>query len=281
MLTQSFAALLGLGAYSLCEADTLAVEHLRVPLENLERPLRVAQLTDIHWDERSTVGWALLEQVVARVNRESVDLVVLTGDYVSASPNPIHALAPLLGTLRSRLGTFAVLGNHDNIAPHSRPVIRTALERQGIAVLENTWTAVEGLVVGGVGDFWYGPYEPGRIFGTRPAQRPLLLLSHNPDSFWELTTERIDLQLSGHTHGGQVIVPGLGALLGLHPDLTRTLMDLVGVRPPGGSIITSSSWSGQFRSGTNRLYVSRGLGRYLRLSLACPPELTLIDLMPG
>jgi len=266
-----------LPAYSAHEADTLSVETVRVSLVGLDRPLRLAQLSDIHWDGGRTIRWELIERAAARVREARADLVVLTGDYVNREPEPIADLAPLLGTLGAPLGTFAVLGNHDACLGRSSRMIRKALVRSGVAVLENRWTTVAGIALAGVGDLWNGPYEPEQVFRSLRGRLPTVLLAHNPDGFWKLGEERVDLQLSGHTHGGQVRLPLVGPVLGIHNHFKQNVPGLAH-RQRG---TRTGSWSGHYTHNGNRLYVSRGLGRFRRLSFGCPPEVTLIDLIPS
>ncbi len=275
----------GLTAYSHHEADSLSVETRKIAIQGLQSPLKIAQLSDIHWDGGASVGWSLIERAVDRINAESVDLVALTGDFVTRPPEPIFALAPLLGRIKARHGLFAVLGNHDNALAHSRRTVAGALRKAQVEVLENRWTAVAGLAIAGTGDFWFGPFEPEQIFTSVRAKRPTLLLSHNPDAFWPMGERRIDLQLSGHTHGGQVRLPVIGPIL---PWLGRTrqvlkryLPEFAEALPGSGAIIRSGSWGGHYQQGGNQLYVSRGLGRFRKLSIGCPPELTFIDLLPA
>jgi uncharacterized protein len=275
---------LGLPAWSHYEADTLKPEYIRLSVKGLDRPLRVAQLTDIHWDHGNTVHWPLIEEAIAHINKEQVDLVVLTGDFVTRETEPIHELAPALGKIQSQEGIFAVLGNHDNALDDSNRIITHALIQANITVLENRWTEVAGLAIAGTGDFWRGAYEPERIFTSLRGRKPTLLLAHNPDGFWPLKEERVDVQLSGHTHGGQVRI-GPWPILSLSEPFWPIMEDVVGERrlrkviPK--TLTHTNSWAGKFQQGNNQMYVSRGLGRFRRLSIGCPPEVTFFELEPG
>jgi predicted MPP superfamily phosphohydrolase len=275
---------LGIPVWSRSEADTLKTEYVRLTVKGLDRPLRVAQLTDIHWDHGNTVHWPMIEEAITQINKEQVDLVALTGDFVTTSADPIHELAPVLGKIQSKEGIFAVLGNHDNVLVDSNRIISRVLTQANITVLENRWTTVAGLAIAGTGDLWRGPYEPERIFTSIRGRKPTLLLAHNPDGFWPLKEERIDIQLSGHTHGGQVRL-GPWAVLGLSEPFWPILSEVVGERRLNKvvpkTLTRTNSWAGRFRQGDNQLYVSRGLGRFRRLSIGCPPEVTFFELEPG
>jgi uncharacterized protein len=283
-LAVTAASVLGLPAWSLYEAGTLKTEYLRLTVKGLDRPLRVAQLTDIHWDHRGTVHWQTIVEAIDLINREQVDLVALTGDFVSKATAPIHELAPALGKIQSKEGIFAVLGNHDNVLADSNRIITRALTQANITVLENRWTEVAGLAIAGTGDLWGGPYEPERIFSALRGRKPTLLLAHNPDGFWSLQEERIDIQLSGHTHGGQVRI-GPWTVLSSSELFWPQLAKIVGERRLSDifprKITHTNSWAGRFQRGNNQLYVSRGLGRFLRLSIGSPPEVTFFELEPG
>lgn len=283
-LAVAAASVLGLPAWSLYEAGTLKVEYVRLTVKGLDRPLRVAQLTDIHWDHRGTVHWQMIAEAIDLINREHVDFVALTGDFVSKTTDPIHELAPALGKIESKEGIFAVLGNHDNVLADSNRIITRALTQANITVLENRWTEVAGLAIAGTGDLWGGPYEPERIFTSLRGRKPTLLLAHNPDGFWALKKERIDVQLSGHTHGGQVRI-GPWTVLSSSELFWPPLAKVVGERRLNDifprKITHTQSWAGRFQQGDNQLYVSRGLGRFLRLSIGCPPEVTFFELEPG
>ncbi len=283
-LAVAAASVLGLPAWSLYEAGTLKIEYVRLTVKGLDRPLRVAQLTDIHWDHRGTVRWQTIAEAIDLINREHVDLVALTGDFVSKATAPIHELAPALGKIQSKEGIFAVLGNHDNVLADSNRIITRALTQANITVLENRWTEVAGLAIAGTGDLWGGPYEPERIFTSLRGRKPTLLLAHNPDGFWALREKRIDVQLSGHTHGGQVRI-GPWTVLSSSELFWPQLAKVVGERRLSDifprKITHTQSWAGRFQQGDNQLYVSRGLGRFLRLSIGCPPEVTFFELEPG
>jgi uncharacterized protein len=230
------------------------------------------------------VHWPMIEEAITQINKEQVDLVALTGDFVTTSADPIHELAPVLGKIQSKEGIFAVLGNHDNVLVDSNRIISRVLTQANITVLENRWTTVAGLAIAGTGDLWRGPYEPERIFTSIRGRKPTLLLAHNPDGFWPLKEERIDIQLSGHTHGGQVRL-GSWAVLGLSEPFWPILSEVVGERRLNKvvpkTLTRTNSWAGRFRQGDNQLYVSRGLGRFRRLSIGCPPEVTFFELEPG
>jgi uncharacterized protein len=254
-----------------------AVVHSRVlALANLPAAFeqtRIVQISDIHLR-----GWtepAFLRHIVRRVNEMKPDIVALTGDFVSFSPGPLwdklrpRALraagecAEILSHLECTQ-RYAVMGNHD-LAVGTREVTG-ALAAHGITVLNNRAVAVER----GAAKIWIaGMLDPSdkrpRPERAIPAavrqqpEQPVILLCHSPDYADELLTrpvgQSVDLMLSGHTHGGQVRLPLIGAL----------------ARPPLGKKYTR----GWFQLGHMQLYVSQGIGTVgLPFRFDCPPEIT-------
>jgi predicted MPP superfamily phosphohydrolase len=172
--------------------------------------LRVAVISDLHAGAPH-VDAERLRRLVRAVNRRAPDLVVLLGDFVDpdvhgGSPLRAETVAGALGDLRARLGTFAVLGNHDwrNGGERVAWVLRAA----GVTVLENDAAPAGPLTVVGLADARERrPDVAGALAGV-PGDTPVIVLSHDPDLF-PLIPDRVALTLSGHTHGGQVAVPWL------------------------------------------------------------------------
>jgi predicted MPP superfamily phosphohydrolase len=190
------------------------VRRVRVPLAKLPASAdgyTIVQLTDIH------IGWTLgerfAETVVAKVNALSPDLIVLTGDLVDGHVRELAPhVAPLAG-LRARDGVYAVTGNHEyywnvdawlahfgslgiRFLRNERVAIRDAFELAGVDDITSA-----GMAAG------HGEDIAGAVAG-RPTDRPLVLLAHHPRSIARATTAGVDLQLSGHTHGGQLLPLG-------------------------------------------------------------------------
>lgn len=272
---------------------TLQVEHITVAISDLPETLagvRLVQLSDFHFDGLR-LSPSLLQAALAATQAARPDLIVLTGDYVTDDPEPIWELAGYLGTLQATYGICAVLGNHDIEWPQARTIITQALASVGIEVLWNqiSYPLGPGIAVVGLADFWSREFRPAPLFQSLPPNVPRLVLSHNPDSAEVLQRWRVDLQLSGHTHGGQIVIPGWGPL----PAYTRTWMQRI---PPWlrrripsplfnqncDRVILHWEWSqGLHRVGANQLYVNRGLGTYLPGRFCCPPEVTVITLTPA
>jgi uncharacterized protein len=274
--------------YSLL-AGSLSVERLEIPIRGLPLSLdgiRLVQLSDLHWDGLR-LSQGLLQQAIAATNAAKPDLIVLTGDYVTEEPEPIDQLAEHLRGLHSRYGIYAILGNHDLRYPHSQAKITTALTQAGIHVL---WDQVayplgDCLALVGLRDYWSCRFNPTPVMSGLDPNLPRIVLSHNPDSAKTLQKWRVDLQLSGHTHGGQVVLPGFGPVVTGLKTLRQTLPKRWHrwLRMIGGSCdktVQNWQWAqGLHCVGENLLYVNRGLGTYLPGRLFCRPEVTVLTLV--
>jgi len=262
----------------------LTVERLVIPLAKLPEQLhglRLVQLSDLHYDgERLADG--LLKQAIAAVQACEPDMIALTGDFVSTVPEAIDHLLPYLRQLHARHGIYAVLGNHDLYYPRSQAYITRALSRIGITVLWNrvVYPAGDGLALLGLPDFWSPEFDPAVLFRSIDPDIPRLVLSHNPDSADVLRRWRSDLILCGHTHGGQIRIPGFG-VLPQYADAVRQLFPpplrrfLPSILREGHKVVDHWEWAaGMHRLGRNRLYVNRGLGTYFPGRWLCPPEVT-------
>jgi uncharacterized protein len=270
-------------------SGSLSVEKLTIEIAGLPETLegtKLVQLSDLHYDG-FRLSQEMLAEAIATSNYAKPDLVVLTGDYITDSTAPMESLARSLQQLQSPLGTYAVLGNHDHYRPGFKATVTDALTQVGIHVLWNQiaypWGAEFPIV--GLADFWSREFEPASVFSKIPASVPRLVLSHNPDTAVPLKAWRVDLQLSGHTHGGQIVVPGLGPVAGLLefgktqvPPFFRRQIPFL--RSNSYRIVHHWEWSEGLHSvGTNTLYVNRGLGTYAPGRLFCPPEVTIITLI--
>lgn len=266
----------------------LSVEKLTVAIADLPQTLqglKLVQLSDLHYDGLR-LSEKLLADAIEATNQLEPDLIVLTGDYVTDDPAPIHRLVLSLKNLQSRLGVYAVLGNHDLYYRQSKAEVMAALESIGIQVLWNqiAYPVGEGLPLVGLADFWSGEFDPAPVMAQLSAEVPRIVLSHNPDSAQMLQQWRIDLQLSGHTHGGQIILPGLGNVSQWYDSLQSKIPAPIRrfipfVKADDFRVVKHWEWAKGFHQvGPNQLYVNRGLGTYLPGRLFCSPEVTLITL---
>ena len=224
--------------------------------------LRIGLLADFHY--RPNWDSALMDKVVAQVGRENLDLITLAGDFMSKDPRVIPPLLSHIGKMQARHGVFAVLGNHDgwNVNP---AWLQRQFEKVGVSFLINQHRLLsirgESLVVAGSDFVWFGAPDPAKMLKGVNADMPVLALVHEPDYFDTLTRHReIQLQVSGHTHGGQCRVP---------------LVDYAPKTVKYGSKYVY----GSFRRGDSNLFVTRGVGTTgPRVRFACPPELAVLTL---
>lgn len=266
---------------------SLRVERLKVAIADLPNALegtKLVQLSDFHYE-----GWGLseklLDEAIAASNDAEPDLVVLTGDYVTLNPDPIHTLVRRFKQLQSRAGIYGVLGNHDIKLRHSKSEIIAALNSIDIPVLWNevAYPFGSGLALVGMAEIQSGQFNAASALSAIAPNIPRIVLSHNPDTAAYLQQWRVDLQLSGHTHGGQIILPIIGPL----PYHLKTIRSLIPpcLRPwipymkQCYRVVDRWDWSqGLHQVGNNQLYVNRGLGTYFPGRLFCPPEVTVITL---
>lgn len=266
------AAALGVGGIAYArniEPQWIEVTRLRLALPGLPgvfRGYRVAHLSDIHMDRWMTPD--RLAGVVQLVNAQQADLVALTGDYVTHGtrrPGAFRNLATGLGALRARDGVLAVLGNHDHWLDAG--FVRRALRDAGVIELSNRAHDIRRggavLHIGGVDDYWTGHARLQDVLDDVPADGVAILLAHEPDFADESApTGRFVLQISGHSHGGQVRLPLLGPP----------------VLPPYGRKYPM----GLYRVGGMLLYTNRGVGMLRpRVRLNCRPEITVYTLEPA
>jgi len=231
----------------------IAIEGLGAGLDGL----RVLLVSDVH--AGPFVSPAALRATFDKLAAVEPDLVLLGGDLTTTHAREFVSHRAAFDRLRAPLGVFAVLGNHDHYSRDPER-LRLLLEEAGIAVLHNRAVILRrggaSLALAGVDDFLLGESDlDAALAGT---ESPVLLLSHNPDLFFEAMRRGVALMLSGHTHGGQIRVPGLPVLV----RQSRFRLD-----------------EGRFARGGTELVVSRGLGSVgLPWRVACPPEAVLIRL---
>jgi predicted MPP superfamily phosphohydrolase len=265
----------------------LSTEELTVNIAGLPASLqgkKLVQLSDFHYDGLR-LSEEMLEKAIAVTNEAKADLILLTGDYVTDDPTPIHQLILRLKHLQSHIGIYAALGNHDIHYKHAKSEVTDALTSIGIHVLWNeiAYPLGKELPLVGLADSWSREFNPAPVMNQLNPDTPCIVLSHNPDTAEILQTWRVDLQLSGHTHGGQIVIPGLGPAALIYSKIAKKIPLRVRRRvrflEENVSVVNHWEWAQGFhRIGKNQLYVNRGLGTYLPGRLFCRPEVTIITL---
>ncbi len=264
------------GYAALVEPHWIAMTHIEIDVPGLPLCLdgyRIVHLTDVH--HNVVAGRRFLERVVEKSNALDADVIALTGDFVTHNADRMEECLGILSHLCAPDGLYATRGNHDFGLSLDR--MRSMCWREGIVLLENEHAVIEPrrhrvarangvarpkaqIVLGGVSDLWKGHPDPQRAFAGAPLDAPRILLSHNPQ-VGELVTagQRVALQLSGHTHGGQV-------------------------RPFQRPLSMFADGSMKYASGLvaaphTTVFVSRGVGTSaFRVRWNCRPEIALVTL---
>jgi predicted MPP superfamily phosphohydrolase len=246
---------LALGSRPRLRATTIRIVGLPAELDGY----RIGQISDVHCGPLTPA--ARVRQWVARLNALDLDLMTVTGDLITHGSTHVHAVAAALGELRARDGVYACMGNHDYFTDGEQFV--RELTGAGLTVLRNRGVTVgrDGarLFVAGVDDTWTSRHDVARALAERPAGTPAILLAHDPNLFPDAITHDVELTLSGHTHGGQLAVPGIRRL-----SLARFV-----------TVFTA----GLYRRGGSWLYVNRGAGTTgPPVRLGAPAELAVLTL---
>jgi predicted MPP superfamily phosphohydrolase len=257
------------------EPTWLEVNRCDIPVRQLPPAFagfRIAQLSDFHGSRQ--VGSTYLGEAVALAQQEQPDLIVLTGDFIHQGFRYIDAVAESLSRLQAPSGVFAVLGNHDYSVrnslgyrrhKHLHLAVTEALSSRGIRVLHNESIALsrgeDRLNLVGVEDLWSRACDLTLAFREMQTGSPCVVLAHNPCTIEHLDGRRCDLMLSGHTHGGQIHVPGIGR---------PTLMSKKARRFAAGLY--------QYRD--SYLYVNKGVGFGFRFRFGVRPEVAVLTLQP-
>jgi uncharacterized protein len=231
--------------------ETLDVSGLPEALSGL----RIGLVTDLHRSD--TVSHEMVDRAVRLLMSEAPDLIILGGDYVTWGDRRfVGPAAEALAPLTAPHGVFAILGNHDN--DHDMP---PALAAKGFVVLRDARTRLtihdETLDLAGIR---YWTRKPSEIaYVLRGASPNVILLAHTPMRLMDAAALAVPLVLSGHTHGGQIVLPGIGAVAAREFPVI----------------------AGSGRRDSTTIFVSRGVGTvYVPVRLNCPPEVALLTLRP-
>ena len=259
------------GEGTIFEANRPTVVSIEIALSRLPQSwdgFRIAQLSDLHYDPQFSA--VPIRKAVDLVNGLRPDLVVVTGDFITSpfsgsrsqqvrAAKTIEPCAQLVAQMRAPLGIHACMGNHDVAADGAH--ITDVLQSHGVSVLRNRSVPLERdgarLWLSGLDDVLEGKYDLKLALKGIPQPEPVVLLVHEPD--FAGYVKNVDLQLSGHSHGGQIWLPLLGA----------PVLPVMGREYPRGLR----------HLGPLTLYTNVGIGTiWVPMRLNCPPEVTLITL---
>jgi uncharacterized protein len=266
-LSAASMATIGVGClgYGALVREHVEISRVQVRIENLPAEfngLTMAQMSDIH--HGMYTGLDYINRCVEIVNNLSPDLIALTGDFTFDGSNYIEPCADALKGLKARIGVYSVLGNHDYYAGAGR--VARALRNAGFDLLIDAKDCIEyrgaKLWLVGVDDLYYGTTDIYRLMRGLSPSEPKIVLSHNPDFIEEFAVadKHIDLMISGHTHGGQIRFPLIGA-------------------PQISSVYGQRYAIGMNRKKRMQVYTTRGIGTILLpVRFDCPPEIVLYTL---
>lgn len=252
--------------YGLFEASWVKIDRQTLPVPRLPRAFentRVVFLTDIHHGPFTSLEY--VNSIVRTTLALQPDLIVLGGDYSHRDGKYIGPCLDALGNLKAPLGVFGVLGNHDYW--HGERETKDGLAAARIEELTNggIWLTrgCDRLRLAGVDDLWTGRVRVRDALGDAKPDDACILLSHNPDLAETVRDPRVGLMLSGHTHGGQVVFPGIHA-------------------PWVPSRYGRKYLHGFVQAPETRVFVSRGLGTSaLPVRVASRPEINVLTLTAG
>lgn len=246
------------------EPHQLEIERVNIALSRLPGAfdgMTIAQLSDLHYGPY--VSYEFLERAVQATNALAPDVIAVTGDFVNSSWKYIQPCAELLGQLQAPYGVFAVMGNHDYWVGELDLVLRS-LRAHRVRLLRNQAAPLtrgrSTMYLVGLDDWWQNLADLRRALASVPHNACKVVLMHEPDYADLCAQAEVDLQLSGHSHGGQVRLPFWGPLT----------LPRFGVKYPMGL-----ARAGNF----TQVYTTRGVGVLPPpVRFNCPPEITLLTL---
>lgn len=254
------------GTYPFCvERYLINVNRYTIPVPNLPPAfdgLRVVHLTDLHYGPLMPLD--VLAKVIRKTNELEKDMVVCTGDYVrgGTADRKVEGIWSVMRDLRAPEGVYAVLGNHDHWAGTEQSI--RSMELSGHINLRHRAVPLsrngETMWLGGAGDLWEDHLSLDQVLENAPDNACRIVLAHNPDTADTDFTTRVDLMLSGHTHGGQVKLPFIGT--------------------PFLPVKNKAYSSGLIRSQRTDIFISRGVGwAALPVRFNCLPEIALLTIV--
>lgn len=245
------------------EPKKIDITKIDIPIINLPTDLenkKIVHISDIH--AGPYIRQKYLERVVNTINTLIPDITVITGDFSESDQSDILWCSKVLSQIKSQLGIYAVLGNHDFW--NGDKYITETLMNSGINILRNEHKNIKinknQLYISGIDDCNCGNYDLNKAMSDIPENSIVILLSHRPDIIESINKYKIDLLLCGHTHGGQWQLPFIGPIY---------LSSKVGKK----------HGLGYSRYKNTIIYTNRGIGStFIPVRICCKPEITLLTL---
>lgn len=243
---------------------------LRADKSLLPPGLRMMHLSDLHAEGDET--FEIIQKAVDLSIRENPDIIFLTGDYVTSHQDQWDRYSEILKLLSKQAPTFASLGNHDGgywAGKHGGykdvSLVQACLEKAGIGLLKNEreWLTIrnERICIVGLGDLWNSQCLPQKALDKQGwGIKPTIVLSHNPDSKDHLQPYHWQTMLSGHTHGGQLIIPFTG-------------------QTPFAPVKDQQFVQGLHIWGDRYIHVTKGVGSIAGIRLNCRPDVSLLEVV--
>ncbi|KXG10371.1 putative metallophosphoesterase [Anoxybacillus sp. P3H1B] len=273
-LKKSIGSLLGgmfIASFGYYYARFIEPSRLTISKHSITHPLipksfdgmTIVQFSDTHLGDYYSLE--RLNQLVSQINDIKPDLVVFTGDLIDAPHQYPHAhqIIPILSRIRAPFGKFSIYGNHDH-GGYGTNLYRNIMNQAGFHMLVNEHAIIQlvdksKIAIAGMDDLMLGRPHFEQTFQQIPPSTYTILLLHEPDGAIQAAHYPVHLQLSGHSHGGQIQLPFIGPL----------------ITPP----LAIQYYEGFYEVGKMRLYVNRGLGTTrMPLRFLTPPELTIFTL---
>ena len=248
------------------EPSRLITEYETISLKNWNKNLngfKVAVVSDLHIGAKK-INLEKVKKIVKMINSQNPDLVVILGDFdalrIEVSKIPHEDISKTLNKLKAPCGVYAVLGNHDY---EPEGVVRNILDNTDIKLLKNKSDYItykgEKIRICGIGDWWSEDIDVKKVIGE--INIPTIFLSHNPDAF-DYIPEKTSLILSGHTHGGEVVLPLFGS-------------------PFVPSVHGKTFAKGLIKENNKTLYITSGIGTLSGFRIFNPPEIVFLTLIQG
>jgi predicted MPP superfamily phosphohydrolase len=275
---RKFLAILGFGCLGTAgygrffEPEWLRIRQHEVAVTKRSRgsSVKLLHLSDFH--ASPVVSLSFIEKAIRHGLEQKPDLICLTGDFITLGYEKVNGYAKILSSLSKHAPVFACLGNHDGGlwasgrgGHRNTEFVRDLLKQAGISLLHNSAQPIQlrdwRITLAGLGDSWAEEMMPEIAFTSLPAEPSdaVLALSHNPDTKQMLKAYEWDLLLCGHTHGGQLRLPLIGA--------------------PFAPVRDKKYVEGLHRWNERWIHITRGVGSLFGLRVNCRPEISLLTLV--